>query len=206
MSIFPPRRTPANPIFLYPSFSGLVPLTARRHESSARRTTKRLRTKPDPSFTSPIPESQLNDHIVFNPPLLCPSLRTIRHQSSSHPMTHADNSSCNHTVTQTPTSNQNADYHPWSRTTNPTRRNTICGKKEIEEIRRLRTEDPYTWSRAKLAEKYGCSPFLVGMIAPNEGKKAEESKKAEQVKEGWGEETEVCEGGSGEEEGDVGEG
>ena len=48
-------------------------------------------------------------------------------------------------------------------------------------------EDPYTWSRAKLAEKYDCSPFFVGMIAPvSEEKKAEEFKKIEQIKERWG--------------------
>ena len=59
-------------------------------------------------------------------------------------------------------------------------------EKEFEEIRRLRAEDPVTWSRSKLAEKFGCSQFFVGMIAPNEDKRLQEDKALEQIKERWG--------------------
>ena len=59
--------------------------------------------------------------------------------------------------------------------------------KEIEEIRRLRTEDPWLWTRKKLAEKFECSQFFVGMVAEAPVEKKEYEKvKEEGVKERWG--------------------
>ena len=59
--------------------------------------------------------------------------------------------------------------------------------KEIEQIRKLRAKDPWTWTRKKLAEKFDCSQFFVGMVAevPRE-KKVVEEKKLEEVKDRWG--------------------
>ena len=59
--------------------------------------------------------------------------------------------------------------------------------KEIEQIRRLKAQDPWTWTRKKLAEKFDCSQFFVGMVAeaPAEKKDAE-VKKLEEVKKKWG--------------------
>ncbi|KAI8967493.1 mitochondrial ribosomal protein subunit L20-domain-containing protein [Mycotypha africana] len=37
---------------------------------------------------------------------------------------------------------------------------------EIAEMRQLRQSDPSTWTRSKLAEKFGCSPLFVSMAAP----------------------------------------
>ncbi|KAI9480826.1 MAG: mitochondrial ribosomal protein subunit L20-domain-containing protein [Benjaminiella poitrasii] len=37
---------------------------------------------------------------------------------------------------------------------------------EINEMRQLRTSDPTTWTRSKLAKKFGCSPLFVSMTAP----------------------------------------
>ncbi|KAM0242981.1 hypothetical protein ACHAP5_007012 [Fusarium lateritium] len=37
---------------------------------------------------------------------------------------------------------------------------------DIKEMKRLRTEDPETWSVNKLAEKFGCSTVFVKMAAP----------------------------------------
>lgn len=36
-------------------------------------------------------------------------------------------------------------------------------KEQIEEIRTLRSSDPWKWTRKVLAEKYGCTDFFVGM-------------------------------------------
>lgn len=60
-------------------------------------------------------------------------------------------------------------------------------EKDIQEIRKLRTDDPYTWTRKKLAEKFECSQFFVGMIceAPVEKKELERGK-LEAIKERWG--------------------
>lgn len=37
---------------------------------------------------------------------------------------------------------------------------------QIEEVRRLRNEDPVTWTRQKLAKKFGCKACYISMIAP----------------------------------------
>lgn len=36
----------------------------------------------------------------------------------------------------------------------------------------MRREDPNKWTRVRLAEKFGCSQFFVGMVAKN-GEKAQ---------------------------------
>ena len=37
---------------------------------------------------------------------------------------------------------------------------------EVAEIRRLRAEDPNYWTRKKLADKFECSQYFVGFVAP----------------------------------------
>ncbi|GAN06697.1 conserved hypothetical protein [Mucor ambiguus] len=38
---------------------------------------------------------------------------------------------------------------------------------EIKELRQLRESDPSTWTRSKLAKKFGCSELFVSMAAPS---------------------------------------
>lgn len=60
-------------------------------------------------------------------------------------------------------------------------------EEDIAEIRRLRTEDPYKWTRGTLAKKFDCSRFFVGMVCvASEEKKEQERQKLESVKERWG--------------------
>ncbi|PWN49521.1 FAD/NAD(P)-binding domain-containing protein [Violaceomyces palustris] len=69
---------------------------------------------------------------------------------------------------------------------------TISNRKDltpdqIEKMQRMREADPITWTAAKLAKKFRCSPTFVSIVAPlpkaiREGKKA----KAEEAKLGWG--------------------
>lgn len=44
------------------------------------------------------------------------------------------------------------------------------GEKEINEIRTLRQQDPETWTRKKLADKFNCSPLFISMVAPTPSK------------------------------------
>ncbi|RGB35758.1 mitochondrial ribosomal protein subunit L20-domain-containing protein, partial [Rhizophagus diaphanus] len=37
---------------------------------------------------------------------------------------------------------------------------------QINEIKQLREKDPIKWTRKKLAEKFECSQFYIGIIAP----------------------------------------
>lgn len=58
---------------------------------------------------------------------------------------------------------------------------------EIKEIQRLRAEDPVRWTRVRLAEKFGCSQFFVGMVAKNEGKAEKVAREHEKARNKWGE-------------------
>lgn len=63
-------------------------------------------------------------------------------------------------------------------------------------MRRLRTEDPLTWSAKKLALKYDCSVLFVGMategIAKRAGKQEIQKKLTEIVKSRWGQKRRVA--------------
>lgn len=60
------------------------------------------------------------------------------------------------------------------------------GPEEMEQIRQLRTADPDTWTRVKLAEKFGCSQFFVGMVvkAPEKARRVEAEHQG--AREKWG--------------------
>jgi hypothetical protein len=58
---------------------------------------------------------------------------------------------------------------------------------DVAEIRRLRVEDPSTWTVRALAEKFNCSPFFIG-ICTKAGVEHKASVQAEQnkIRAGWG--------------------
>ena len=172
--------------FLTPSLLSFTTLTFRRYESSARRTTKRLRTKPDPSFTSSIPPSKLNDHIVFNPPSSAPSpyhtppvflpLSDPRRKLLTQSHEHAN-----------PYDNPDRRLPPLIKGHKPYEKKYHLREKEIEEIRQLRAEDPSKWTRIKLANKFECSPFFVGIVCPASKEKLEQDREEiENIKAKWG--------------------
>ncbi|KAL9103403.1 MAG: hypothetical protein Q9163_001542 [Psora crenata] len=185
MSISFLRPPSVNSAVLWPFFAGLPLHAFRRHESTARRTTKRLRNKPDPSFTASIPPDNLNDHIVFNPPSSAPSpyhtpaaflpaddpRRSLLSQSHLHSNPYIDRS---------------RRLPPLARKVQKEKKYHLAPK-DIDEIRRLRAEDPWTWTRKKLAEKFDCSQFFVGMVAEaSKEKKESERAKVDAVKDRWG--------------------
>ncbi|KAG7009113.1 54S ribosomal protein L20 [Physcia stellaris] len=170
--------------FLLPWASAPLYQVARRHESSSRRTTKRLRTKPDPSFTASISPSQIRDQIVFNPPSSAPSpyqtplaflpindpRRKLLSQSHEHANPH---SNADERLPPPLRKTQEKKYH--------------LKPEDIAEIRRLRTLDPFKYTRKSLAEKFGCSTFFVGMVAEaSKEKKEHEAKVLENIKSRWG--------------------
>jgi len=69
------------------------------------------------------------------------------------------------------------------------RRNPVYNLKaeDIREMKRLRAEDPVTWSVNKLAEKFGCSPVFVKMAAPAPKSHLEGLKRKQERRESrWG--------------------
>ena len=186
MSIILPRRPIIHLPFLLPSCSVQYQHISKRHESSARRTTKRLRNKPDPSSTAPFgklpPGTQ--DHIVFNPPSSAPSpyhtppiflpandpRRRLLAQSHSHANPYQEPDRSLPPPVRKP---YDKKYH--------------LNHEQVAEIRRLRSDDPFVWTRAKLAEKFDCSQFFIGMVCEASKERKEQSRQAlENVKARWG--------------------
>ncbi|KAL8704026.1 MAG: hypothetical protein Q9201_002798 [Fulgogasparrea decipioides] len=171
--------------FLYPSFTQGAIAAARRHQSSARRTTKRLRVQPDPSFISSIPTDQLQDHVIFNPPSSSPSPyhTPVAFLPPSDPRRSLLSQSYDHA---NPYAQPGKRLPPPAQKKSPEKRYHL-GEKEIAEIHRLRKEDPFTWSRKKLAQKFDCSEFFVAMVCEASPERKEQQRKAlEDIKARWG--------------------
>ena len=183
MTLIVPARSITQFPFLLPWASTPLYQATRRHESSSRRTTKRLRTKPDPSFTASITPSQIRDHIVFNPPSSASSpyhtppiflplsdpRRALFYQFGPS----ADPQNSKKRLPPPIRKPQENKYH--------------LKPEDIEEIRRLRTLNPFTNTRKKLAEKYGCSERFVGMVCEaSKERKEQQAKILENIKSRWG--------------------
>ncbi|KAL8763086.1 MAG: hypothetical protein Q9184_001046 [Pyrenodesmia sp. 2 TL-2023] len=184
MNLAIPKRSVTKLIFLYPSFVHNAIPAARRHESSARRTTKRLRVKPNPSFAPPIIADQLQQHVVFNPPSSSPSpyqtpaaflppsdpRRSLLAQAHEHANPYAQPNKRLPPPIEKP---EEKRYH--------------LKEEEITEIHRLRKEDPFTWTRKKLAQKFNCSEFFVAMICEaSPERKAQQQRALDEIKARWG--------------------
>lgn len=53
-------------------------------------------------------------------------------------------------------------------------------------MRALRAQDPDKWTRARLAEKFGCSQFFVGMVAKAPEKAEKVAREHEDARARWG--------------------
>ncbi|KAL8906774.1 MAG: hypothetical protein Q9207_001829 [Kuettlingeria erythrocarpa] len=186
MNLAVSKRPATNLIFLYPSFvhvHGPLP-AARRHESSARRTTKRLRVKSDPSFANPITSGQLQQHVVFNPPSSSPS-------PYQTPAVFLPPSDPRRSLLTQAHEHANPYAHPDKRLPppigKPEEKRYHLKEAEIAEIHRLRKEDPSTWSRKKLAQKFNCSEFFVAMVCEADPeRKAQQQRVLDEIKARWG--------------------
>lgn len=174
--------------------------SCRRNAATYRRTRKLLRVKQDPSFAPS--KTETKDHIIFNPPPSAPNvyhtpLKFLPKSDPRRKLLHTESaSSSSSPAAARPTSilatiaAQRAKSQPVAEELKPIR--TPYEKKyhltqdDIDEIRRLRTEDPRTWSRSKLAEKFGCSQFFVSLCVTAPEVAVERKAELEEVKARWG--------------------
>lgn len=64
---------------------------------------------------------------------------------------------------------------------------------EIQEIQKLRLQDPETWTRKALAEKFQCSPFFISMVStPDPARLQEMNRRLEVIKSRWTEHREIA--------------
>lgn len=177
-SIVAPKRPFLALPFLLPSSCDSIALQLCRNQSSYRRTKQRLRVKPDASFG--VSSSHVQEHIIHNPPSSAPSVyhtptkflppddirRTLRTERPS-----------NHT--------QPEELPPVFKAS--TEKKYHLGRSDIEEIRKLRLNDPMNWSRWKLAKRFQCSPMFIAMICDAGPQKKEIQKQVlEAVQSRWG--------------------
>lgn len=167
-----------------------------RAESTSRRSKTALRVRPAESFS--VHSSETTDHIIYNPPSSAPNVyhtpmkflpksdpRRKLHTLSMQPAT----SSTTITPSSSPTSLSAA---PSLRSPLPPPVRPRYEKKyhlnqaDVDEIRRLRDEDPKLWTRVRLAEKFGCSQFFVSLCASAPEVKAERDLELEAIKSRWG--------------------
>lgn len=168
--------------------------TCRRYKSTFRRQRKALRVKPDPSFAPS--KTEMQDHIVFNPPSSAPNVyhTPLKFLPKSDPRRQLH--SLAPTTTATPPSTPASSASAESNITRPPRlprpvrpqyeKKYHLGQEQIDEIRRLRAEDPRKWTRIKLAEKFECSQFFVSLCCCAPERKAEQDKELEEIKRRWG--------------------
>ncbi|KAL8810936.1 MAG: hypothetical protein Q9223_007645 [Gallowayella weberi] len=184
MSLVASKRPISGLLFLYPSFASASLPAARRHESSARRTTKKLRIKSDHSFTSSIPTDQLRDNVVFNPPSSSPS-------SYQTPAAFLPPSDPRRSLLAQSHEHTNPYAQPDKRLPQPVKKplekKYHLKEDDIAEIRQLRQKDPITWSRKKLAQKFDCSEFFVSMICEASPERRRQQQMAlDEIKARWG--------------------
>ncbi|TAQ89380.1 hypothetical protein B7494_g2264 [Chlorociboria aeruginascens] len=152
----------------------------RRHESSFRRTKKALNIPPAASFLLS-KNSPIQDHIIFNPPPSAPSvlhtpLKFLPKEDKRRQLL-VDSAS---KFTRTP-------LPPPIQRPKPDLQRHHLSEADVEEIRRLRTENPEKWSRNKLAKKFNCSSlFIVSICEAPESKQELEKAKVEAVRARWG--------------------
>ena len=190
----------ASPFFTIPFRASLIPsngfhfvcAACRRHKSTFRRTRKALRVKPDPSFAPSKTETQ--DHIIFNPPSSAPNVyhtpQKFLPKSDPRRKLHTLAPTSTSTPASTPpTSSPSAARSPIQKlkpVRPPYEKKYHLGQAEIEEIRRLRAEDPKKWTRVALAEKFECSNFFVSLCCSSPIMAKENEEKLAETKRKWG--------------------
>lgn len=180
----------------------LQPLTQCRHESSTRRHRKLLALPEAPSYTADSSAPTL----VFNPPSSAPNvyhtpLKFLPKEDKRRQLYTAAQKWASTTAHRTQEPNVAApgtplsspSYLPPSRSAGlpapirqPYEKQYHLTAAEVEEIRRLRSSDPRQWTRVKLAEKFGCSQFFVGMVAPAPARAEAVSREHEAARRRWG--------------------
>ncbi|KAL1310713.1 hypothetical protein AAFC00_000970 [Neodothiora populina] len=164
--------------------------TQTRNVSSFRRTQKMLRVQPSDHHRK---TTEATDHIIYNPPSSAPNVyhtplkflpandpRRKLHSLAAATAAAASSSSTSPTSTA-------AEAAPLPPPVRPIQAKKYhLSASEVDEIRRLRTSDPRTWTRVKLAEKFGCSQFFVSLCASAPEVAEERKRELEEIKKRWG--------------------
>ncbi|KAL4907606.1 hypothetical protein BDW74DRAFT_110909 [Aspergillus multicolor] len=163
--------------FLLPSYEP-ISLELRRNQSSYRRTKQRLRVKPAAPFG--LSSDKSHSHIIYNPPSSSPSVyhtpTKFLPANDARRSLRADYNANAPAVEELPSvfkSEAQKKYH--------------LTPSDVTEIRKLRLNDPMTWSRGKLAKRFDCSPLFIAQVCETSPQKKEIQKQVLQaVQSRWG--------------------
>lgn len=162
--------------------------TSKRHQSSYRRSRQRSTIKPDPDFLPS--KAEPHDHIIHNPPPSMPNVyhtplmflpkhdkRRLLQQPSEHKF-----------MVNTPAYTPSGQQRLPPPVSQPYTKKYHLTEADVEEMRRLRAEDPMEWSVGKLAKKFDCSRMFVQTATSSvaQGKKELQQQVLEIVKSRWG--------------------
>ncbi|POS79329.1 hypothetical protein DHEL01_v202271 [Diaporthe helianthi] len=172
-----------------------------RSKATASRTRRSLNIPPHPTFLAP-DSSQQSDHIIFNPPASAPSVyhtpfkflpkndprrrANLAKIFESHfaPTTTTGGAAAGAPAleaTDLPTLPSNHKYNPAFHERGP------ITKDEVDEMRRLREEDPHKWNVRALSDKYAIPHIFVMMCCQAPKEKLEfERTKMELIRQRWG--------------------
>ena len=162
---------------------------SRRHQSSYRRARSRLNVKPDVSFLPS--KTEPHDHIIYNPP---PSAPNVYHTPTIF-LPKSDKRRQMHDLATQRDPQLAAGATPWSSeqrlpppVRKPYEKRYHITELQMEEMRRLKKEDPLAWSIGALAKRFDCSRVFVGFVT--EGLSGENQKQqkmvTEVIKSRWG--------------------
>ncbi|QYS97606.1 hypothetical protein H0G86_004831 [Trichoderma simmonsii] len=147
-----------------------LPLTSSRGHKTTARTKRALKISPHDSFLpSRTTEFPAADSIIYNPPASeaspahTPFIFLPRNDPRRLAITRLRSTASNPTAYDS--SQANGELPPEMRYKRRQPKYNLT-KEHIEEMRRLRNEDPLTWSVQKLARKFECSTVFVQMAAP----------------------------------------
>ncbi|MCJ1325553.1 hypothetical protein MMC10_002216 [Thelotrema lepadinum] len=163
----------------------VVPINHTRRVATSRRTTKALRPTPWPSAVAGSKYLKSNvPTVVFNPPPTAPT------PYQTPPLFLPPNDNRRSTLAEA--YEYSNPYASGSRplpplVEEPRQKTYNVTAEQIAEIRKLRSSDPFTWTRKKLAEKYGCTEFFISLCSPAPQEKLDaEKRKQDEVKSQWG--------------------
>ncbi|KAF2655138.1 hypothetical protein K491DRAFT_599403 [Lophiostoma macrostomum CBS 122681] len=179
-----------------------LPNLQTRHESTTRRHKKLLALPSTPSYAP----STTAPTLIFNPPSSAPSvyhtpLKFLPPTDKRRALYNAALTSSTATALSAHRSPVATPGTPLSATSHlppkpsaklpaavraPYEKTYHVTPEQIEEMRALREEDPGRWTRVRLAERFGCSQFFVGMVAKNEGAAGKVAGEHERARSRWG--------------------
>lgn len=158
-----------------------------------------LKIAPHPDFLTP---NSGQNHIIFNPPASAPSVyhTPFKFLPKTDPRRQANLSQLFRTsgdiLAGGPSRTSSASaggatgsttLPPPSRAYETRERKYHVTEEQVEEMRRLRTEDPVEWSVLKLAAKFECTPMFVMICCrPSREHHVKERERLEAIKARWG--------------------